>query len=121
MCWPRNAGRAKAASIGETWSVQLLCAPLLKSPVRWTRAFLDAQVACQQQQVGADETSARVLVVDVRVHDREVAKTPLHNSPNPCPSNQTFECQLESFGAGTYKALLNKTAQWYASASWNLC
>ena len=38
--------------------------------------ILDAQVACQQQQIGADETSARALVVDVRVHDREVAKTP---------------------------------------------
>ena len=65
------------------------------TPVRRTRAFLDAQVACQQQQVGTDETSARALVVDVRVHDREVAKTALHRFPELCPSNQTFEYPLE--------------------------
>ena len=92
----------------------------------------DAQVTCQQQQMGAEETSATALVVDLRVHDREVAENrpprvsvTVPEQPDlrvPTRSRlvqeKTRECRR--CPSSSKVSLLNKTAQWHASATWNL-
>ena len=131
----RPSGRTAAGPSVPKWAQWAPAAASITAVVARTQLRISttgSSLTRHHQSSTKPHKSNPFLVIDVHAHDREVAKTALHRSPEQCPSNQTFECPLgvvwcrnrqgecNRCPSSSKVSLLNKSAQWHASATWNL-